>query len=251
MPSYTTSSSCRWQARLSPPPPDTREGFVFAIASAFALVYIVVLMAEYNAMTAIALPVTMFSLLASLVPAFALATMLGSDISAFQRLELELGRTVLAYAASGTPPESTQPLAGVWRAHIAGSEESRRMARTHAYVLGLFSTAAVFALGATLLAGLGVVTRVQNVLGLGMVVEWFAFAFLAAGAASVLASAGYASPVTIYELLAPRRWRRNSGRQGAVDGAVSEVAWLAEYWRQARGSKISPAGPSVIPTWRE
>jgi hypothetical protein len=241
----------RWRARLTPPQPDTREGFVLAVASAFALVYIVVLVSQYDAMTSLAFSVTTFSLLASLIPAFVLAAMLGSDISAYQRLELELARTVLAYVASGTPPGSTAPLAGVWRAHIAGAEESRRMARAHAYALGLFGTAAVFALGATLLAGLGAVTGVQNVLGLGMFVEWFAFAFLAAGAGSVLASAGYASSVPIYELLAPRRWRRNAGRQGAIDGAVAEVSWLSEYWRGARGSRVSPSGPSMIPSWRE
>jgi len=224
---------------------------VIAVASAFALAYIVVFVAEYNAMTSFAFAITTFSLLAALVPAFALATMLGSDISAFQRLELELARTVLAYAASGTPPPSDAPLAGVWRAHVAGSEESRRMARAHAYALGLFSAAAVLALGATLLAGLGAVMGVQNVLGLGMFVEWFAFALLAAGAGSLLASIGYASPISIYEILVPRRWRRNGGRQRAVDGAIGEVAWLSEYARGARESKISPTGPSVIPSWRE
>lgn len=241
----------RWRSRLTPPPPDTREGGVLAAAIGFALVYVLLLIAAYHAMAEVAFEVTTFSLLASLVPAFALATMLGSDISTFQRLELELARTVLAYVGSGTPPPSDSPLAGVWRAHVAASEESRRMARAHAYALGLFTAAGMLSLGATLLVGLGTVVKVENVVGLGMFVEWFAFAFLVAGAGSVLASVGYAASESIFEVLVPRRWRRNAGRQQAVDGAVSEIAWLSEYSRGARESRMSPSGPPMIPSWHE
>lgn len=125
------------------------------------------------------------------------------------------------------------------------------MARSHAYGLGFFTLAGVLALAASLLVALGAVTTSQNVVGLGMFVEWFTFVFLAAGAASVLASVGYASSVPVYETVAPRRWRRNAGRQQAVEGAVSEIAWLSEYARGARESRISPAGPSIIPSWHE
>ena len=251
MSSASTSPLGRWRALLNPPPPDTREGAVLALALAFALVYLIVWASVYNNVLALAFPITSLSLLLSLIPAFALATMLGSDISAFQRLELELARTVLAYVGSGTPPPSDAPLAGVWRAHVAASEESRRMARAHAYGLGWFTVAAMLALGATLLAGLGSVLVVKNILGLAMFVEWFAFVFLVAGACSVAASVGYASPITLFEVFSPRRWRRNAGRQQAVDGAVSEIAWLSEYSRGARESRVSPSGPSVIPSWHE
>jgi len=251
MPPIDSSTADRWRARLTLPELDTREGVVLAFASTFALVYIVVLVAAYNAMTSLAFAITGFSLLASLIPAFALGTMLGDDITSFQRLELELARTVLAYVGSGSPPPSDAPLAGVWRAHVAGAEESRRMARTHAYALGFFTAAGAFALAATLLSGLGAVMGVQNVSGLGMFVEWFAFTLLAAGAGSILASVGYASSVPFYDTWVPRRWRRNAGRQKAVDGAVTEVAWLAEFARGARDARISPAGPSMIPSWRE
>lgn len=125
------------------------------------------------------------------------------------------------------------------------------MARTHAYGLGLFTLAGILALGATLIAGIGTVTGVQNVLGFAMFIEWFAFTALAAGAAATLASVGYASSVPLYETVAPRRWRRNAGRQQAIDGAVSEIGWLAEYSRGARESRVSPAGPSMIPSWHE
>ena len=221
------------------------------MAVGFALVYILLFVADYHVMTSLAFPVAALSLVTSLIPAFALSAMLGSDISTFQRLELELARTVLAYVGSGTPPVSDAPLAGVWRAHVAAAEESRRMARAHAYMIGLFSTAAVLALAASLLAGLGLVTTTENLLGLAMFVEWFAFTFLVAGAGAVLVTAGYSSPMPFYETLMPRRWRRNAGRQEAVDGAFSEIGWLAEYLRSARGSRMSPSGPSIIPSWRE
>lgn len=251
MTSTGPSTVGRWQDRLQLPPPDTREGAVIAAAVAFGLVYVLVFVAQYDAMVRIALTVTTFSLLVSLVAVFALSTMLGSDISTYQRLELELARTVLAYVGSGTPPASDAPLAGVWRAHVAAAEEARRMGRAHAYALGLFTAAGVISLGSTLIAGLGTVTGIHLVVGLGMFVEWFAFTFLVAGAGAALASAGYASPISVYERFAPRRWRRNSGRQQAVDGAMTEIGWLSEYSRGARESRISPAGPPMFPSWHE
>ncbi len=240
-----------WASAIDLPPPDSWEGAAFAAAIAGGLVYILLLVAEYNAMVRVAFDVTALSLVVSLISAFALSAMLGSDISTFQRLELELARTVLAYVGSGSPPASDAPLAGVWRAHVAASEEARRMARAHSYALGLFSAAGMLSLGALLLASLGMVTFTPDVRGLGMFVEWFAFVFLVAGAVVVLASVGYAAPVSAYERIAPQRWRRNSGRQQAVDGAVSEIAWLAEFSRGARESRMSPWGPSILPSWRE
>ena len=257
MSSDSSSAGRDWRTRLTPPPPDSREGLVLALAVAFALVYIVVLVAQYDQMTTnafvISFPfeVTALSLVVSLVGAFALSAMLGADISTYQRLELELARTVLAYVGSGAPPLSDAPLAGVWRAHVAGAEEYRRMGRAHAYGLGLFTWAGVLSLAAVLLAGLGTVTATRDLLGLSMFVEWFAFTFLVAAAGTVLASVGYASNVAVYGNLAPARWRRNSGRQEAVDGAVSEIAWLSEFSRGARESKMSPSGPAMIPSWRE
>ena len=226
---------------------------MLALGIAFALVYVLVFVAAYPAMTgaAFAFGVTTLSLVLSIVAAFSLAAMLGGDLAAYQRLELELARTVLAYVGSGTPPPSDSPLAGVWRAHVAGAEESRRMARAHAYGLGLFTWAGGTSLAATLLVGLGVVTATTDVVGLGMLVEWAAFTFLAAGAFAVLGSVGYAAPTRFYETFAPRRWRRNAGRQQAVDGAMSEIGWLGEYSRGAREARVSPSGPSVIPTWHE
>ena len=245
------SASGGWSERFALPPPDTTEGAVFADAIAFGLIYVLLLVGAYGAMTSVAFAVTSLTLLIALIGSFALAGMLGHDIATFQRLELELARTVLAYVSSGSPPQSDAPLAGVWRAHVAAAEESRRMSRVHAYALGVFMTAGLLALASALIAGLGTVTFTRNLLGLGMLIEWFAFTLLIAGAGALVVTAGYASSVPAYERLAPRRWRRNAGRQVALDGAIGEVAWLAEFARGARESKISPGGPSVLPNWRE
>jgi len=247
----SASSIAGLRARLSPPPPDSEEGLVLALAFAAALIYLVLLIADYHVMTTLAFAATALTLVIGLIAAFSLASMLGTDIANYQRLDLELSRTVLAYASSGTPPASDAPLAGVWRAHVAASEESRRMSRAHAYALGLFTFAAGLSLGAVLLSALGTVTVTESVRGVGMLVEFVAFTFLVAGAGAVLFSVGYSHPVTIFETFAPRRWRRNSGRQAAVDSAVGEIGWLAEFSRGARESKMSSRGPGTIPSWRE
>lgn len=241
-----------WRSRPWLPPPDTPGGGVLALAFSLGLAYIIVFVAAYSTMTsALALWIAPISLFAGLLGAFALATMLGGDISAYQRLELDLSRTVLAYVGSGSPPPSDAPLAGVWRAYVAAAEESRRVARAHAYALGFFTLAALFALPATLLVGLGAVATTRSVVGLGLFVDWFAFAFLVAGAGAVALTVGYSNPVPGFERVAARRWRRNAGRQQAVDGALSEVSWLGEFVRGARESYVSTSGRSVLPSWRE
>lgn len=233
------------------PSPDTPGGGVLALAFTLGLAYVVLFIADYHAMTALAwwfAPITLF---ASLIGAFALGTMLGGDIAAYQRLELDLSRTVIAYVGSSSAPASDAPLAGVWRAYIGAAEESRRVARAHSYSLGFFLYAGWFALPASLLVALGLVTSTESLVGLGVFVAWFAFAFLVAAAGCIALTVGYSNPVPGFDRIAARRWRRNSGRQQAVEGALSEVPWLGEFVRGARESYISPAGPSVLPSWRE
>ncbi len=251
MPPIARPIGSRWTRTPSLPPPDSPGGAVLALAFGLGLAYIIVFIAEYNSLVSLALWVVPVALFATIIGAFATATMLGADINTFQRLELDLSRTVLAYVSSGSPPPSDAPLAGVWRAYVGAAEESRRMARAHAYALGFFVVAAWFALPATLLVGLGAVLAVQNLTGVGVFVAWFAFGFLVAGAVATAGTVGYSTAVPGFDRIASRRWRRNSGRQQAVEGALGEVSWLGEFVRGARESYVSPAGPSIIPSWRE
>jgi hypothetical protein len=214
------------------------------------LVYVLVLIAEYNPMTALSLWITSLSLVVGTVGAFALAAMLGADIAAYQRLELDLARTVLAYVGSGSAPASDAPLAGVWRAYVSAADESRRVARSHAYALGPFVVGGFLSLTALLLTILGGVTATQNLLGVGLVVEVPAFFLLLAGGAALALTVGYSTPVPVYDSLAARRWRRNSGRAEAVETALGSIPWLPEFARSARESKIEPTGPAAVPSWR-
>jgi hypothetical protein len=241
----------RWRDSGGLPHPDSPGGRVLAIALGLSLIYVLLFVANYHAMASVAWVVTGLSLVIALIGAFSLASMLGADIASFQRLELDLARTVLAYLNSGSAPASDAPLSGVWRAYVGAAEESRRMARAHAYALGPFIVAGVLSLASLLLAGLALVTSTFNVAGLAMLVELFAFAFLIVGAGSILFTVGYSSPVPGYAAVAARRWRRNAGRQQAVEGAVGGIPWLAEFTRSARESHVEPSGPSVIPSWRE
>lgn len=251
MPPIVRSTQSAWSRGPNLPSPDTPGGTILSVAFGLGLVYLIVFMSEYSAMTSLGLWIVTVALFASLIGAFSLGTMLGNDIATYQRLELDLSRTVIAYVGSGTPPASDAPLAGVWRAYVGASEESRRMARAHAYALGFFVVAGLFALPGTLLVGLGAVASFQNLVGLGLFLTWFAFAFLVAAAGAVVLAVGYSNPVPGFERIAARRWRRNAGRQQAVDGAFAEVAWLGEFVRGARESYVHPVGPSVIPSWRE
>ncbi len=241
----------KWKQSGGVPKPDTPGGMVLALALGLSLAYVLLFAADFHAMAAVAWIVTSVSLVLAVIGAFSLANMLGHDIGSYQRLELDLARTVLAYSNSGSAPASDAPLSGVWRAYVGAAEESRRMARTHAYALGPFIAAGALSLGAALISGLALVTSTLNVAGFAMFVELFAFAFLVIGAGSILLTVGYASPVAGFNVFAARRWRRNSGRQQAVEEAVGGIPWLAEFIRSVRESYVEPIGPTVVPGWRD
>ncbi len=240
----------RWRGSGGLPAPDAPGGMALALAMGLTLVYALVLVAEYSAMTTLAWWVTSLTLVLAVVGAFSLSSMLGNDIASFQRLELDLARTVLAYVGSGAAPASDAPLSGVWRAYVGAAEESRRVARSHAYALGPFVGGGLIALAAVLVVGLGLVTSATSVIGVALILELFAFFLLFAGVGVLVSTAGYSGPVPGFDFGAARRWRRNAGRQNAVDGALSQVPWLAEFARSARESRVQPKGPSAIPGWR-
>jgi hypothetical protein len=227
------------------PPPDTPGGHAIALASLFALVYALLLVADYNAMTSIAWWVTSVSLVAGVVGSFGLASMLGGDIATFQRLDLDLARTVIAHLGANASPAPDAPLAGVWRAFVTVADESRRVARVHAYAFGPFLWGTVLSLGAALLTGLGVATSTTDVIGVAMVAEFFGFTLLLIGGGALLFTVGYSNPVQGYARIAARRWQRNSARLPAIEEALSSVPWLPEFHRGVRESKTDPTDSTL------
>jgi len=219
-------------------------------AIGLGLVYVVVLLSEYSPMLSFSWDLVGLTLIVGTVGTFALATMLGIDINSFQRLDLDLAETILAVTPYGAAPAPEAPVAGVWRAYVTTSEEARRVARAHAYAFGPFLVGTVLALAATLLAGLGNLAAVPDLIGLALLVELFALVGLFAGGAALLLTVGYASPVPGFDFFAAKRWRRNVGRAHAIDEALSSVPWLREFHRGTRESR-APSGSMLVPEWFE
>jgi hypothetical protein len=222
------------------PPSDSPGGAAIGIAALFVVVYVVLFLATYNTMVATALWITSVALLAGIIATFSLGSMMGTDIATFQRLELDLARTVLAHLGSNDAPGPEAPLAGIWRAYVAVADESRRVSRVHAYAFGAFFYGTLFSLGSSLLVAMGVLSSTNNVIGLALLVELVGFAFLFMGAMALVLSVGYPGEVAGFHRLAARRWRRNSARLPAVEEALSNVAWLPEFHRGVRESQTHP-----------
>jgi len=227
------------------PPPDSPGGAAFAIAFAAGLVYLIVFMAAYPGMAASGLWLTTTALIAGAIGTFALGGMLGTDIATYQRLELDVARTVLAHLNANDAPTPEAPLGGVWRAYVTVADESRRVARVHAYAFGPFLWGTVVSLAAALVAGLGAVTRTANTTGFGVFIGLFGFSLLILGAASLVLTVGYADEVVGFHRFAARRWRRNSTRLPAVEDALSGVPWLPEFHRGVRESRTTPESSTL------
>jgi hypothetical protein len=238
-------SRANWSQALTLPPPDSPGGVAIAIAALFASVYAILLVAAYPSMTSFGFAITTIALLGGVVGTFSLGAMIGSDIATYQRLELDLARTVIAHTAANEAPEPDAPLAGVWRAYVTVADESRRVARVHAYSFGLFLWGTLLSLAAALVAGLGVVTSTTNVVGIALVVQFFGFALLLVGSGGLVLTVGYSDEVPGFDLLAARRWRRNSARLPAVEEALGNVPWLPEFHRGVRESRTHPSGSTL------
>lgn len=236
-------SAAAWPLREKPsvslgfPDSDSPGGYAIGIVSFFALVYALLLVADYNAMLAVAWWILSLALVSGAVATFALATMLGGDIATFQRLDLDLARTVIGHVASNTAPAPETPMAGIWRAYVTVADESRRVARVHAYAFGPILWGTVLSLGAALLAGLGIVTSTSDAVGVALVIEFFGFTFLLLGGAALMLTVGYPGPVEGFDRWAAHRWRRNSARLPAVEEALESVPWLPEFHRGIRESQ--------------
>jgi len=247
----TTPVAPAWPSRpkeaskLSLPPPDSPGGAAVAVASLFALVYILLLVADYSSFVAVGVWVTSIAVIVGAAGTFGLATMLGGDISTYQRLDLDLARTVIAHLGENKAPEPDAALAGVWRAYVTVADESRRVARVHAYAFGPFLWGTVLSLGAALLVGLGTITSATNVVGLGIFVELFGFTLLLVGGAALVLTVGYSNPVDGFDRFAAHRWRRNSARLPALEEALSSVPWLPEFHRGVRESRTDPTDSTL------
>ncbi|MFY9717417.1 MAG: hypothetical protein WAK40_05730 [Thermoplasmata archaeon] len=232
-------------AAISLPPPDSPGGLAVATASLFALVYALLLVAEYNGMLSLSAWVVTTPLIVGAVGTFALATMLGGDISTYQRLDLDLARTVIAHLSENKSPEPDAALAGIWRAYVTVADESRRVARVHAYAFGPFLWGTLFSLGAALVVALGLLTSTLDLVGLGLLIELVGFTLLLVGGAALVLTVGYATPVDGYDRLAAHRWRRNAARLPAVEEALSSVPWLPEFHRGVRESRTDPTDSTL------
>lgn len=232
------------------PPPDTPGGLAFAGTFAVLLVYGVVLVAAYPAMLVLSPWILTTALLVGVIATFGLATMLGGDIAEFQRLDLDLAETVLGTTPASGPPAPEAPLAAVWRAYVTTSEETRRVARVHAYAFGPFLLGTGFSVVAVLLDGLGIVSFTNNMVGIALVVEFFGLFLLFLGGMALALTVGYGSTVPGFDFLASKRWRRNRTRHPAVDEALSSVPWLREFHRGTRESRPL-TGSTLLPSWLE
>ena len=227
------------------PPPDSPGGLALGVTALFAVVYALLLVAQYNEMVALARFIYTISLIVGAVGTFALATMLGSDIATYQRLELDLARTVLSHLSTNAAPAPDAPMAGVWRAYVAVADESRRVARVHAYAFGPFLWGTLLSLAAALLGALGLTTHVSDVVGVSLLVEFFGFSLLLAGGAALVLTVGYADTVPGFDRISAHRWRRNASRLPAVEEALSGVAWLPEFHRGVRESRTDPSDSTL------
>ncbi len=235
----------RWDLTVSVPPPDSMGGAAIAIGVLFALVYGLLLIAQYPAMLSVSVWLVSLALVVGAVGSFGLATMIGSDIANYQRLELDLARTILGHLSTSSAPGPDAPLAGTWRAYVAVADESRRVARVHAYAFGPFLWGTLFSLVAALLIGLGTVTAASDVMGLALWAELIGFSLLLVGGAALLLTVGYSEAVPGFDRFAAHRWRRNSTRLPAVEEAIESVPWLPEFHRGVRESRTEPAASTL------
>jgi hypothetical protein len=222
------------------PPSDSPGGAAVAVAAFLAIVYALLLVGLYSAMLATAWWIVSLSLVVGVVGTFSLGTMLGTDIATFQRLDLDLARTVTSHRRSNDAPPPEAALAGIWRAYITVADESRRVARVHAYSFGPFFAGTLLSLGAALLVGLGTITGTPDAIGLGAAVELPAFAFLVLAGLVLALTVGYSDTIHGLDRWAPRRWRRNSARLPAIEEALTSVPWLPEFHRGVRESRPAP-----------
>lgn len=211
------------------PPPDSRAGLALIGAIFLGVVYIVVFVAQYSALSAEAPWVVGLNLILSVVVAFSLVSMISSDRARAADFELEFSRTVEAHLAAGETLVQASPLGGILAEYARVAHEERRAAQEHACAAGPAIYSAGLAALAACLVGLAYAIGADpNTLGLAMLVELGAFFFLVLTTAMLVLSVGRRSDVPEFHALIPRRWARISDASFPFTHSLGEVPWAAQ-----------------------
>jgi len=218
------------------PPPDSPGGLAIFGAIVLGAVYLLLLVGAYSALSTEAVWIVTLNLVLGVVVSMCLVSMIGSDRARATSFELEFARTVQAHLAAGETLVEASPLGGILGEYARAAVEQRRAAREHTYAasLALYSTA--LALVATLLVGLAYATGgTPDVIGVGLLFEWVAFALLALTAGALAFSVGRVSEVVGFEAIVLRRWSPVTRPSFPFTHSLTEVPWAAD-----RSAPISP-----------
>jgi hypothetical protein len=211
------------------PPPDSRAGLALLGAILLGVVYVVVFVGQYSALTAESPWVVGLNLILSVFVTFSLVSMIASDRARASDFELEFARTVQAHLAAGETLVQASPLGGILSEYARVAHLERRAAREHAYAAGPAIYSSGFAVFAAFLVGLGVAIGFDpNTLGLAMLVELGAFFFLVLATAILVLSVGRHADVPEFDTLVPRRWTRVADHSFPFTHSLGEVPWAAQ-----------------------
>lgn len=215
-------------------------------ALVLGVVYLLLLVGAYSALSAVAIWFVSLTVLLSVSASFFLVLMVNSDRSRATQFELEFARTVQAHLAAGETLVEASPLGGILREYARAAEENRRAAREHAYAAAPATWSALLAVVATLLVGLAEVGGgIPDVIGVALVFELGAFVLLALAAGSLGFSVGRSSEVVGFDAFVLRRWKDVARPTFPFTHALSEVPWAAEA---SHGPTGPPPGGAAVPS---
>ncbi|HYB79502.1 MAG TPA: hypothetical protein VEG66_07080 [Thermoplasmata archaeon] len=230
------------------PPPGSRGGLALIGAIFFGVVYLIVLVSQYSALSAEAPWVVGLNLVISVIVTFFLVSMIASDRARAADFELEFARTVQAHLAAEETLVQSSPLGGILSEYARVAHEQRRAAREHTYAAGPAIYSAGFATLAACLVGLAYAIGADaNTLGVAMLVELGGFFFLVLATAILVLSVGRGADVPEFHALVPRRWAKVTEPSFPFTYSLGEVPWAAQapvpvnppLWQESGG--MSPA----------
>jgi len=211
------------------PPPDSRAGLALIGAIFLGVVYLIVLVSQYSALSAEAPWVVGLNLILSVFVAFSLVSMIASDRARAADFELEFARTVQAHLAAGETLIQASPLGGILAEYARVAHEQRRAAREHAYAAGPAIYSAGLSAFAALLVGLAYAIGIDpNTLGVAMLVELGGFFFLVLTTAILVLSVGRGADVPEFHSFVPRRWARVTEPSFPFTHSLGDVPWAAQ-----------------------